>query len=138
MPDRGYWGEVLTTGALARGLAGLVIDGGVRDVGALEALGFPVFSRTIALPGATKLARGSVGSDHARWPGCRSARGTGWSATSTAWWWCPAEALDETRGRRSSGEPRPRPATSPPSAQGSTTVELLGLDASLIEVGPND
>ncbi len=60
--DRGYWGEVLTTGALARGLGGLVIDGGVRDVAALEALGFPVFSRTVALRGATKVARGTVGS----------------------------------------------------------------------------
>ncbi len=61
VPDRGYWGEVLTTGALARGLAGLVIDGGVRDVGALESLGFPVFSATIALPGATKRSRGHGG-----------------------------------------------------------------------------
>src|SRR5262245_55721453 len=39
-PDHGYWGEVLTTGAEARGLAGLVIDGGVRDVAALADHGF--------------------------------------------------------------------------------------------------
>src|SRR6476646_6321377 len=52
--ERGYWGEVLTTGAEARGIAGLVIDGGVRDVTALEAHGFPVFSTMIALRGATK------------------------------------------------------------------------------------
>ncbi|HEV8064760.1 MAG TPA: RraA family protein, partial [Acidimicrobiales bacterium] len=56
--DRGYWGEVLTTGAMARGLAGLVIDGGVRDVAALERLGFPVFCSRLALRGATKSAGG--------------------------------------------------------------------------------
>jgi 4-hydroxy-4-methyl-2-oxoglutarate aldolase len=59
--ERGYWGEVLTTGAEARGIAGLVIDGGVRDVGALEAHGFPVFSTMIALRGATKEHPGRVG-----------------------------------------------------------------------------
>jgi 4-hydroxy-4-methyl-2-oxoglutarate aldolase len=58
---RGYWGEVLTTGAEARGLRGLVIDGGVRDVGALEAHRFPVFSTMIALRGATKQESGSIG-----------------------------------------------------------------------------
>ena len=62
-PARGYWGEVLTTGAEARGIAGLVIDGGVRDVGALEAHGFPVFSSMIALRGATKQLAGGVGSN---------------------------------------------------------------------------
>ena len=60
-PARGYWGEVLTTGAESRGLMGLVIDGGVRDVDALEAHGFPVFSAMIALRGATKQNPGSVG-----------------------------------------------------------------------------
>jgi 4-hydroxy-4-methyl-2-oxoglutarate aldolase len=60
-PDRGYWGEVLTTGAEARGVTGLVIDGGVRDVAALEAHGFPVFSARISLPGATKVGPGEVG-----------------------------------------------------------------------------
>jgi 4-hydroxy-4-methyl-2-oxoglutarate aldolase len=60
-PARGYWGEVLTTGAEARGLAGLVIDGGVRDVDALRDHGFPVFSSMIALRGATKELPGQIG-----------------------------------------------------------------------------
>jgi 4-hydroxy-4-methyl-2-oxoglutarate aldolase len=60
-PELGYWGEVLTTGAQARGLAGLVIDGGVRDIAALQAHHFPVFSTMIALRGATKNRAGAVG-----------------------------------------------------------------------------
>ncbi len=60
--ELGYWGEVLTTGAQARGIAGLVIDGGVRDVEALERLDFPVFSALIALRGASKTLPGEIGS----------------------------------------------------------------------------
>ena len=60
-PERGYWGEVLTTAAEARGLAGLVIDGCVRDTAALEAHGFPVFSAGVALRGAAKISGGVVG-----------------------------------------------------------------------------
>ena len=52
---------MLTTGAESRGLTGLVIDGCVRDVAALEAHGFPVFSTGLALPGATKQLWGAVG-----------------------------------------------------------------------------
>src|SRR4051812_9369242 len=59
--ELGYWGEVLTTAAESRGIAGLVIDGCVRDVDALEAHGFPVFSAGIALTGATKDRAGTVG-----------------------------------------------------------------------------
>ena len=59
--ELGYWGEVLTTAAEARGLAGLVIDGCVRDSAALAAHGFPVFSTGLALPGATKSRAGAVG-----------------------------------------------------------------------------
>jgi 4-hydroxy-4-methyl-2-oxoglutarate aldolase len=59
--ERGFWGEVLTTAAEARGIAGLVIDGGVRDVRALEAHAFPVFSTVIALRGTAKVAGGAVG-----------------------------------------------------------------------------
>jgi 4-hydroxy-4-methyl-2-oxoglutarate aldolase len=60
-PERGYWGEVLTTAAEARGLRGLVIDGGVRDLAALEAHVFPVFSSLIALRGAAKVSGGEMG-----------------------------------------------------------------------------
>jgi 4-hydroxy-4-methyl-2-oxoglutarate aldolase len=60
-PERGYWGEVLTTAAQARRLAGLVIDGGVRDLAALESHRFPVFATMTALRGAQKRAPGSVG-----------------------------------------------------------------------------
>lgn len=61
--EHGYWGEVMTTAALARGLAGLVIDGGVRDVKLLRELPFPVFSRRIAIRGTGKDfgARGWLG-----------------------------------------------------------------------------
>ncbi|HZP29394.1 MAG TPA: dimethylmenaquinone methyltransferase [Acidimicrobiia bacterium] len=60
-PELGYWGEVLTTAAEARGIAGLVIDGCVRDSAALEAHRFPVFATGVALRGATKTLPGAVG-----------------------------------------------------------------------------
>jgi 4-hydroxy-4-methyl-2-oxoglutarate aldolase len=59
--ERGYWGEVLTTGAEAAGVAALIIDGTVRDVAALEKHHFPVFARGIALRGASKSGPGSTG-----------------------------------------------------------------------------
>ena len=63
-PDHGYWGEILTVAAQERGLAGLVIDGGVRDRDRLIDIGFPVFSRTIDIRGTIKQpeAPGSIGS----------------------------------------------------------------------------
>ena len=42
------WGDLLTTAALARGGAGCVTDGYVRDVKAIRAAGFPVFHGGIA------------------------------------------------------------------------------------------
>jgi 4-hydroxy-4-methyl-2-oxoglutarate aldolase len=40
-------GNLMATTAKVRGLAGAVIDGGARDVDEIEALGFPVFSRSV-------------------------------------------------------------------------------------------
>ena len=57
----GYWGEVLAVAAQARGVAGLVMDGGVRDIVEQEQLGFPVFSRGICVRRTGKAHRGIVG-----------------------------------------------------------------------------
>lgn len=57
----GYWGEVLTVAAETAGIAGLVIDGGVRDIAALTARRFPVFSRGISMRGTIKASVPSMG-----------------------------------------------------------------------------
>jgi 4-hydroxy-4-methyl-2-oxoglutarate aldolase len=59
----GHWGEVLAVAAQQRGIAGLVIDGGVRDRDELRALGFPVFSRNDTVRGTRKLFPGALGVD---------------------------------------------------------------------------
>jgi len=56
----GAWGEILTEAARARGVAGLVIDGAVRDIDAIEALQFPVFSRGLAIGSCSKEQSGTV------------------------------------------------------------------------------
>ena len=57
----GYWGEVLASAAARAGLAGLVIDGGVRDVARLAELRFAAFSRMIAVRRTSKQAPGEIG-----------------------------------------------------------------------------
>lgn len=52
--DFGYWGEIMSTAAQARGLAGLVIDGCVRDADLLEEIGFPVFAAGLCIRGTGK------------------------------------------------------------------------------------
>lgn len=57
----GYWGEVMTVAAQARGIRGLVIDGGVRDTDQLARLGFAAFSSTVAIRGTRKEWPGHCG-----------------------------------------------------------------------------
>jgi 4-hydroxy-4-methyl-2-oxoglutarate aldolase len=132
--DRGYWGEVLTTAAEAAGLAGLVLDGGVRDVGALEAHGFPVFSATIALPGATKDKPGTVGMP-VRVGGVSVSAGDWVVADVDGVTFVPADELAAVLVAGRARETKEAGFFEALRA-GSTTVELLGLDASLIREGP--
>lgn len=52
--DYGYWGEIMSTAAKARGLAGVVIDGCVRDGDLLDEVGVPVFARGLSIRGTGK------------------------------------------------------------------------------------
>ena len=130
--ELGFWGEVLTTAALARGIAGLVIDGCVRDVDALAAHGFPVFSSGVALTGATKEMPGSVNREVVA--GDVEVEAGDWivgDVDGVAV--VPRDALDEVLAAAQARTEK-EAGLFDALRTGKTTIELLGLDPSPIIV----
>ncbi|HUL29279.1 MAG TPA: 4-carboxy-4-hydroxy-2-oxoadipate aldolase/oxaloacetate decarboxylase [Thermodesulfobacteriota bacterium] len=58
--EAGPWGEIMTVAAQVRGIAGLVMDGSIRDSIAIQELGFPAFSKGLSIKGTTKDSLGTI------------------------------------------------------------------------------
>src|SRR5262245_60212188 len=58
--DAGYVGELIRTALRARGVAGVVIDAGVRDTAEITEMGFPIWCRHVSVFGTVKRTLGDV------------------------------------------------------------------------------
>jgi len=126
-------GDIMAFSAKARGLAGIVIDGAVRDAAQVIEIGLPVFSRGLCITGPTKVQGGQLGAP-VTVGGCVVRPGDIVVGDGDGLVVVRAEDLDTTL--RAAEERDAREAgLREKLAKGATTVELLGLAGKLREVG---
>jgi 4-hydroxy-4-methyl-2-oxoglutarate aldolase len=58
--EAGAWGEIMAVAAKARGIAGFVFHGAVRDCQAMSELGFPVFCCAVSIKTTEKISLGWI------------------------------------------------------------------------------
>jgi 4-hydroxy-4-methyl-2-oxoglutarate aldolase len=58
--EYGYWGGMMAVAAVSRKIAGLAIDGCIRDSAEIAKMGFPVFCRGFAIRGTVKSTLGLI------------------------------------------------------------------------------
>jgi 4-hydroxy-4-methyl-2-oxoglutarate aldolase len=121
----GAWGEILTTAAQARGIAGLAIDGAVRDIDAIRDATFPVFSRGLAIGSCTKERAGTLGG-HIQFGGTLVRPGDVILGASDGMVVLEYERLDDVYETALNRRTRESDIISK-LRQGRTTLELLGL-----------
>lgn len=57
------WGELASNSCLAKGIAGVVVDGAVRDIDSILDLNFPAFSRHLSPHAGEPKGQGSIGEE---------------------------------------------------------------------------
>ncbi len=121
----GHWGEITTVAAQARGIAGLVIDGSVRDSRPILARGFPVFHRGLCIAAATKKAPLADPPEALQFAGITIHRGDLVVADADGVAIIPATRTDEVleASRRRAADEQ---ATMARLVAGETTLEIFG------------
>jgi regulator of RNase E activity RraA len=61
MTSRSIFGEIMTTYCKLRGLAGIIVDGSIRDYDAISRMDFPVYARGVTPNGPYKNGPGEIG-----------------------------------------------------------------------------
>ena len=129
----GYWGEILSVAAQSRGIVGLVIDGGCRDLEDVMALRFPIWARGVSIAGCAKLQPGSIG-EPVRCGGVVVRTGDFVVADADGVVIVAAAMLEEALDAAEQRIARERDMMAR-LREGALTLDLLGLRETLVELG---